>query len=299
MRDKETEDWLADLLVAPPSSQSLPLVRLLMKRIILILAFFILNAFAISQNGSRIDVLGPHANFGRGCSSCHIHQSATTRRHRLLSANALWGQNDTRPYGAGSLTYITAKTPERIGILLCISCHDGNYASEAPRKDTIYEALPVSYGAFNIIPTFTKEQSVITGSTLGAHPVGLDTQLGCGGPEEWDCTSKSGVIVMDGTKSSRFVFSYGFFNKPHPYEGKEVVVCSTCHNPHSENVMSVTRDTQSGAYSPGTYPTIAFLRAPYDPSKVSISSNQSAQYCRQCHADKSNEMNGSSCGTLM
>ena len=196
-------------------------------------------------------------------------------------------------------TYLTARTPERKGILVCLSCHDGNYASKATIKDRIYETLPEGYGNYSSPPTLIDKPSIPFGPDFAEHPEGLDTQIGCGGAKEWDCTEKSGVIVMDGPNSARFASNYGYFNKPHRYEGKEVVVCTTCHDPHSQNMIRVTKQTESRAFRPGTYATSFFLRAPYAPDSASMMSNLSAQYCRQCHADLSNEMNGSTSGTVM
>ncbi|HZC22581.1 MAG TPA: hypothetical protein VE866_04520 [Candidatus Binatia bacterium] len=239
--------------------------------------------------------MGPHVNFGRGCSSCHTPHSATVRN----SVNApLWGEDVTSTYGAGVRTQARAKTPEDQGVLMCLSCHDGNYAPKAMMKDAIYETLPESYGHVDSVPTFADKPSVTFGPDLANHPIGLGTQVGCGGSLDWDCSMKNGVITMDGSKSAKFAANYGFFNKPHAYEGKEVVVCTTCHNPHSQNATSVTK--ASSAYTAGDYSTRFFLRAPYDPDGgTSKTSNLSAQYCRQCHADMSNEMNGGSIGTTM
>jgi hypothetical protein len=63
------------------------------------------------------------------------------------------------------------------------------------------------------------------------------------------------------------------------------------------NVVTVTSGSTSGLPA-GTYATMFFLRAPYNPSDTNPLSNQTAQFCRQCHADKSNEMNGSTAGTV-
>jgi hypothetical protein len=35
-----------------------------------------------------------------------------------------------------------------------------------------------------------------------------------------------------------------------------------------------------------------FIRAPYNPASGTAQSNQTAQFCRQCHGGESNEMNG-------
>jgi hypothetical protein len=63
------------------------------------------------------------------------------------------------------------------------------------------------------------------------------------------------------------------------------------------NVVSITSGSTSGLPA-GTYPTMFFLRAPYNPNDANPMSNQTAQFCRQCHADKSNEMYGSTAGTV-
>ena len=49
------------------------------------------------------------------------------------------------------------------------------------------------------------------------------------------------MITMSGAASRRFVTSYGFFVKPGVYNNTAVVVCTTCHNPHSMNVVTVNQ----------------------------------------------------------
>lgn len=267
-----------------------------MQRLTSALFLGIVAGEAIAQGGLRADLMGPHADFG--CSSCHTPHSASIRGDQYGSSRVpLWGETDTKVYGGGARSYLTAKTPERSGILVCLSCHDGNLAYRATMKDKIYETLPECDE--NCAPRTFTERSQTLGPDFAEHPVGLDTQMGCGGAKEWDCTIKDGVIVMDGEKSARFVSAYGLFNKPHSYEGKEVVVCTTCHDPHSQNAIRVDKKTSSRAFQPGIYATSSFLRAPYMPQSWSTSSNLSAQFCRQCHADMSNEMNGSLSGTVM
>jgi hypothetical protein len=40
-----------------------------------------------------------------------------------------------------------------------------------------------------------------------------------------------------------------------------------------------------------------FIRAPYNPASATVGSNQTAQFCRQCHGGESNEMAGGSAVT--
>ena len=102
---------------------------------------------------------------------------------------------------------------------------------------------------------------------------------------------------MSGAKSAQFVSNYGFFVKPGSYGNSAVIVCTTCHDPHSMNVVAIGGNSSSGLPR-GTYATMFFLRAPYNPNDTNPQSNQTAQFCRQCHADQSNEMNGGNARTV-
>ena len=161
-------------------------------------------------------------------------------------------------------------------------------------RNVIYETLPASY-AGKSMPTLLG----ISGpqSYLQEHPLGLTARLKCGGPKNWDCSISNGTVRMKGAKSSQFVKNYGFFVKPGAYQQSAVVTCLTCHDPHKMNVVTVSNGPDSGLPS-GTYATTFFLRGPYNVSDTNPNSNQAAQFCRQCHADLSNEMNGSSAGTV-
>jgi hypothetical protein len=117
-----------------------------------------------------------------------------------------------------------------------------------------------------------------------------------------------------------FINNYGFFVSLGNNAGTPVVVCTTCHNQHLMNVVAVTNTTglettpgsagtavKSGisGLPGGNYATMFFIRAPYNPADPSnfgkgsaaTVSNQTAQFCRQCHGGESNEMNGGTDGT--
>jgi len=287
-----------------------------MRRVGLILVIFIVVVgFASGQmTSSSTDVLGAHLNYGRGCSACHSPHSGSAGNGDGRSANPslgvtmLWGQDASGLYGKTIVTgggkfvevlpsSMSATTPDVAGMLTCLSCHDGNIASSAMMKNRVYEALPSTYGTHNSIPTLLGG-SESRGSYVNDHPVGLGAAVNCGGAGNWDCTEANGAIQMRGMESSRFVSNYGFFMKLGTYNNKAVVVCTTCHEPHMMNVAKVTKGANSGLPS-GVYATMFFLRGPYNPNDTNPLSNQTAQFCRQCHADKSNEMNGSTAGTVM
>ena len=163
-------------------------------------------------------------------------------------------------------------------------------------KNKMYESLPTTYGHANSVPTLLGGSGGGAGSYLNDHPVGLSAKLSCGG-KGWDCSVSSGTVKMTGAHSSQFVKSYGFFVTPGNYNNSAVVVCTTCHEPHSMNVVTISKTSMSGLPA-GNYATMFFLKAPYNPNDTNPGSNQTAQFCRQCHGDKSNEMNGGTAGTV-
>jgi hypothetical protein len=182
-------------------------------------------------------------------------------------------------------------------VLMCLSCHDGNLASGAMMKNKVYETLPSTYGTSNNIPTLLGNDLTGAGNYLNDHPVGLNAEMGCGGQYDWDCQiDAKGNVLMTGANSSKFVQNYGFFVRPGVYNSKPVVMCTTCHNQHDMNVVSVS--AKNSGQPVGTYATMFFLRGPYNPGSGTAGSNQTAQFCRQCHGGEANEMMGSTAGTV-
>jgi hypothetical protein len=260
------------------------------------------------------DVLGAHLNSGRGCTACHAPHSGSFGNGEARPADpaagevALWGEDASGLYGktlafdGGKYTEVlpssmSAGTPDVGGMLTCLTCHDGNYAQNAMMKNKVYESLPSTYGSAPV-PTLLGMRGGAGGNYLGDHPMGLSATVGCGTQTAWDCSENNGVIRMIGANSSRFVSNYGFFVKPANYNNSAVIVCTTCHDPHSMSSVTVGSGSSSGL-PPGTYATMFFLRGPYNPNDTNPYANQTAQFCRQCHADKSNEMNGSTARTVL
>jgi hypothetical protein len=288
-----------------------------MKRILMLAVVLLASAgFAAAQNYSpSTDVLGAHLNYGRGCTACHAPHSGARGNGQTTSDPttgnvALWGEDVGNLFGktitSGSTDGVTgfvevlpssftATTPDVGGLLVCLSCHDGNYAQGAMMKNQVYETLPATYASQNV-PTLLGNDGSTTGNYLNDHPVGLTAVIGCGGTYDWDCTiSGTGAIQMTGPNSSKFVTNYGFFVSPKAYNSQPTVMCTTCHNQHLMNVVKVTA-SKSGM-TPGTYQTMFFIRAPYNPG--STSGNTTAQFCRQCHGGEANEMNNGTAGTIL
>jgi hypothetical protein len=290
-----------------------------MKRHLLItLLALAATSFAGAQIvSSSTDVLGAHLNYGRGCAACHaphsgVYGNGNAKHDDPTAGNiALWGEDVGSLYGKtittgqsehGSFvetlpTSLSAGTPDVAGVLMCLSCHDGNYASGAMMKNKVYETLPSTYGTLNAIPTLLGNDGSTVGNYLNDHPVGLNAVIGCGGTYDWDCTiSASGTVQMTGAASSKFVTNYGFFVRPAAYANQPTVMCTTCHNQHVMDVVKVTNGKNTGLAT-GTYATMFFVRAPYNPASTTVGSNQTAQFCRQCHGAEANEMAGSTAGT--
>jgi cytochrome c553 len=291
-----------------------------MKKVMLVtLVIFAAASFAMAQIGAApaTDVLGAHLNYGRGCAACHAPHSGAYGNGSAKTADptsgnvALWGQDigslvgqtltfgGTGPGSGYSETLVgtAASTPD-LNITLCLSCHDGNLAKGAMMKNAVYETLPPTYGTYNTIPTLLGNDGTTSGNYLNDHPVGLNAAIGCGGQYNWDCTVVNGAITYPaGTKMYQFVQNYGFFVSPGNFNGTPVVTCTTCHNQHLMNVVSVTTGSKSGLPT-GYYATMFFVRAPYNPASGTAGSNQTAQFCRQCHGGESNEMNNGTSRTI-
>ena len=286
-----------------------------MKKYMLILMMILAVAsFAAAQiQAPTSDVLGAHLNYGRGCAACHAPHSGAWGNGANASGDtksgeiALWGQDVGHLYGQTITTgqsehgsYVEAlpstwdkNRPDTANTMTCLSCHDGNWAQGAMMKNQVYETLPASYGTFNKIPTLLGSDGNTKGDYLNDHPVGNLATVGCGGPYDWDCSIDStGKILMNGPNSSHFVSNYGFFVSTKPYNALPTVQCTTCHNQHVMNAFTIGATSQSGLPQ-GTYATMFFIRGPYNPASGTAGSNQTAQFCRQCHGGEGNESNGS------
>jgi len=292
-----------------------------MKKMFLVLLVVVgVAGLAMAQIGAApaTDVLGAHLNYGRGCAACHAPHSGAwgnggNKSGDTTSGNSiLWGQDVGNLYGKtittgstdGSTGYtevlpasMSGTTPDVNGLLTCLSCHDGNWAQGAMMKNQVYETLPPTYGTSNKIPTLLGNDGNAVGDYLNDHPVGLNAAVSCGGQWNWDCSEVNGVITMNGPNSSRFVTNYGWFVSLSAYNNTAVVTCTSCHNQHLMNVVKVTTGSKSGLPT-GYYQTMFFIRAPYNPADANPLTNQTAQFCRQCHGGEANESNNGTAGTV-
>ena len=283
------------------------------KTLVIMFVILVAASFAAAQvnvGAATQDVLGAHLNYGRGCAACHAPHSgawgngANKSKDTAAGQSILWGQDVGNLYGQTITTaggrvevlpsqadFIADTKPDVNGLLTCLSCHDGNWAQGAMMKDAVYETLPSTYGTYNTIPTLLGNDGDGAGNYLANHPVGLNATVSCGGQWNWDCVETNGSIAMTGTNSAKFVTNYGFFVSLSAYNNTAVVTCTSCHNQHVMNTVKVTNGPKSGLPS-NYYATMFFVIGPYNPASGTAGSNQTAQFCRQCHGGEANESNG-------
>jgi hypothetical protein len=134
-----------------------------MRRFWLFLGFVSLAVYPAWAQRATVsgDALGAHLIAGRGCNACHAghigikSESQNAAEISGDSTPALWGRDPSGLYGktiatgGGQYTEalpasMSAGTPDVDGVLICLSCHDGNYASAGMVKNRVYESLPAN-----------------------------------------------------------------------------------------------------------------------------------------------------------
>lgn len=282
-----------------------------MKKVLFVLlAVVTLAAMAAAQVNSNyaspVDVQGAHNNHGRGCTGCHVPHSGPSGNGGTSSAAfegnlALWGQNpgalagttinfgDAGEWAEALPANDQATTPDLGGVLLCLSCHDGNQAVGAMMTGTVDWASEglnpgaLGYASANVPTWLAKDGSAATGNYYNDHPVGLNATYACGG-YNWDCTVDATGKVIPGPLMTKFVANYGQTASFSVYNNQPVVLCTTCHNQH---VMTVYKGTIAGVK--GYYQTQFGIRGYYNPGNKT--GNSVSQFCRQCHGSHANEFN--------
>jgi hypothetical protein len=294
-----------------------------MKKIIL-LAIFVLavTGLMMAQNWtSPVDVLGAHNNQGRGCAGCHAPHSGSFGSGHGGAADAgsyaLWGQDASPLYGqtiafgdGGSYvevlpTSITSGSTEVGGILLCLSCHDGNLTASNMMTNQSYEQrigllTNTTYGN-KPIPTLLGNDGTTAGNYTNDHPVGVNANISTTQPGLVWANGK--FTVTPGSPYAQFVANYGWpalapgkWSAPYGVNaaGKPYVACTTCHNQHVMTVYTASTNSPINGQTTGFYATYFFVNGPYNPNLqtyASTSAPSTTQFCRQCHFGESNEAN--------
>ena len=329
-------------------------MKIMKKLLFVLLCMAVFASLAMAQTYTKgsglvgIDKLGAHQNGGRGCTGCHAPHSGSaggggnagtgTTQDTHNGYDALWGQDMGPLYGqvlgfGDSGTYqetlptqaqFAVGNEEIRGIMMCLSCHDGNIAKGAMMQNHSWEQannlLPTGLYGPNAIPTLLGNDGTAPGTSAynNDHPVGKMATLGavgvasnfvfspagCGTGTKFDC------LKIDTTKTTyvNFAAHYGAPSIISNGHGAPVVipdgtstnaylVCTTCHTPHSMYVASGNGDAPIEGVTNGKYPTYFFLAAPYNPGSHPgpTQASSTTQFCRQCHftgAGGANEASG-------
>lgn len=275
-----------------------------------------LSAIAAAQGDpvatGLADLMGPHNEGARGCALCHASRSsAGALTHEQGESSFLWGSSNLSydasiPLADGSHSVevrpssLVSASGEVTGVLVCLSCHDGNLTPYNMMQSWSYKHQvgllgENSFGKQKIPSLLGREEA-----PLEDHPIGQNARINPGG----------GLVFSNGTFSvipnspyAAFIANYGWPSLAPgkrsnaigvTSSGEPYTLCTTCHDQHVRNVYV------SGTGSPiagGTgkfYTTYFFLNGPYNPTEEKLAgqpTTSSAQFCRQCHFDLANEGN--------
>ncbi len=294
-----------------------------MKKAMLVLMFVLaVTGLVMAQNwSSPVDVLGAHNNQGRGCAGCHApHSGSFGSGHgggKDAGSYALWGQDASPLYGKtiafgdnGKYTELLPSTistgsQEVGGILLCLSCHDGNVTQSNMMRNQSYEQqigllTNTAYGS-QPIPTLLGSDGTTAGNYTNDHPVGQMATISTGNGLVFNGTKMS---VTPGTPYAQFVANYGYpalapgkWSQPYGVTsaGLPYVLCTTCHNQHVMTVYTSSAASPIAGDGGGKYyPTYFFVNGPYNPNINNVANTNApstTQFCRQCHFGEANEAN--------
>ncbi len=294
-----------------------------------------------------VDKLGAHQNGGRGCAGCHAPHSGAfgaggssvgVVKDTTNAGNyALWGQDLGPLYGVtinqgdkvteGGNSFATTlptsdqfadEPAELSGIMMCLSCHDGNIAKGAMMTNKSYEQamnlLPTGLYGPNAIPTLLGNDGTAAGNYYNDHPIGPQATLGAVrvASKLVFGTCSFGPCLKDSGADPNFTIFVNHYGLPSitsnghaspvalpdtTTPGNAYLLCTTCHTPHSMYIASANADAPIHTRTSGTFPTYFFLAAPYNPGSnpTAQQASSATQFCRQCHytgAGGANEASG-------
>ena len=287
-----------------------------MPRVRIRIAIFLILVSALTRaqdqgpsGPSAVDILGPHDSYGRGCGVCH------TPHANILAVQgneALWGSIGNPSYGQkliiadiGEVAEVqpgkfATQTSEVNGVILCLSCHDGNLS---PISMVVGEPYPQKMG---LVPGAKHSRVHVVSDEAGNifttdHPLGAEATIEVGEGLKFS----NGVFsVTPGTPYAEFVANYGWptlapMRRANPYgvdaAGRPYLVCTTCHNQHAMNVYHSRAGSRiAGDNGDQSYTSTAFVNGPYNMNARSVESRNATsgvQFCRQCHFHLTNEGN--------
>src|SRR5271166_1767211 len=246
--------------------------------------------FAQGADATATNFLGVHDDGGRGCVGCHAPHSGEPGGSEAESI-ALWGPTASPVYGAtvrfgDTENYVevpparlTSGSGEVTGVVLCLSCHDGNLTPQNVMSRQSYAAKMGLIGNLGgqRIPLLADD--ALAGNYTIDHPMGAEATIPLGN----GLFFSNGVFtVIPGSPYAQFLANYGLRELAPgkwfmPYgvnrAGRPYVMCTTCHNQHGTGYASFANG--GGGSNPGdhAYHSYFFVRGSYDPQSGSVPRN--------------------------
>ncbi len=282
--------------------------------VLLILLLSAPNGFAqrIGSMPPPIDVLGAHNVGGRGCGACHApHAAIGSSESGVPGVTELWQptppsailqpvtfDHEGRWVQVNSAR-LTTSAAQVAGVVLCLSCHDGNVTPQNMLASQPYEQTAglMQGSGRQQIPSLL-DQADSFGQAAVEHPFGPEARIEVGN----GLLFRNGQFsVVPGSPYAQFVANYGWpslapLRRSNPYGvdqlGRPYLVCTTCHNQHAMNMYASSPGSPIAGDEGGRYATFFFVNGPYNPNTHTVSqitSSSSTQFCRQCHFSLSNE----------
>ncbi len=313
------------------------------KLMVFAVAVLVCGSVAMAQTYTKgtgitgIDKLGAHQNGGRGCVGCHTPHSGARGNGGTLQWDkasqtfksaavvgdvgdtALWGQDLGPVISLGSIgtgdsgsypvdfTDLTNHPRIQSGVVLCLSCHDGNVAKGAMMTNQSFEQkaglLPAGYGT-QPIPTLLGFDGGSAGNYQNDHPIGMQANVGALPIASYLAlnSAKTAVVAsasFAGSSYQIFQQNYGLpiilgarsgaglvVETSMTSANSAYVVCDTCHTPHSMYTASASSSNPIAGLTSGTFPSYFFINAPYNPGADTANGTKASsatQFCRQCH----------------
>jgi len=227
---------------------------------------------------------------------------------------ALWGHYASPSYGPtvrfGDPENYVEVPPARVasageevnGVLLCLSCHDGNLTPQTMMPSQSYARKMGLLGNPDRqpIPTLLADGPLLSGYAFD-HPLGADATIAL---SDGLVFTKGVFSVIPGSFYTRFMANYGLpvltpGKRSVRYgvngAGKPYLLCTTCHDQHLMTAYPSTAASPIDGDGGGRlYSTYFFANGPYNPKFDTAPGSRApstAQFCRQCHLDLANEGN--------
>jgi hypothetical protein len=169
------------------------------------------------------DMLGPHGDGARGCAVCHASRSGHSATEPAPGSDGnvtpLWGAGNSPDYGAAVsiaeeahfVDISSSPQPyagrEVNGVLLCLSCHDGNLTPQNMLQSWSYEH---QVGLLALTPFRTQKiASLLTRgeAPVEDHPIGMGAPINPGGGLVF---SEGKFSVVPDSPYAKFIANYGF-----------------------------------------------------------------------------------------